>query len=121
MSIFNEFAAKIRGRWRRMDRLVRAMIVNWVGGMIVGLVCAALLLGFDFFSIRSLLLRSDVAVAGALLLSAGFAFTFGGLVCAGAVMTGFGVDDDSAPRGGRRFGALRAPRFARVAIPARRS
>lgn len=108
-----------RQRWRRMDRLVRAMIANWIGGMAVGLVCAALLLAFDFSGIRSLLWRSDMAISGTLLLCAAFAFTFGGLVCAAAVMR-FGSDDDDEPRGGRRARAAPALRPALAAAPARR-
>ena len=91
-----------RGRWRRSDRLVRAMIANWLGGMGVGLVCALITLAMDFDGIRSLLWRSDMAIVGTLMFCAAFAFTFGGLVCAAAVMR-FGSDDDDEPRGGRRY------------------
>ena len=96
-------------RWRASDRLVRAMIVNWIGGMIVGVVCATLLLAFDFFGVRSLLWRSDVCALGAIMLLLMFAFTFGGIVCAAAVMQ-FGADDE--PRGGR--GARLRPILANI-------
>ena len=87
-----------------MDRLVRTMIVNWLGGMAVGIVCAALLLTFDVAGVRSLLWRSDMAFAGTLMLMAAFAFTFGGLVCAAAVMRADDDDDERGPpRGGRKF------------------
>jgi len=85
-----------------MDRLVRTMIVNWLGGMAVGVVCAALLLIFDVAGVRSLLWRSDMAVAGTLMLTAAFAFTFGGLVCAAAVMRADDDDDRGPPRGRRK-------------------
>ena len=79
------------------------MIVNWLGGMAIGVVCAALLLIFDVAGVRSLLWRSDMAFAGTLMLTAAFAFTFGGLVCAAAVMRADDDDDRGPPRGGRRF------------------
>ncbi len=87
-------------RWGARQPLVRAMIVNWAFGMATGVFCALLILAFDFFGLRSLLWRSDALIPGLVLLCAGFAFTFGGVVCAAAVM-GFGADDDSLekPRG----------------------
>ncbi len=62
------------------------MILNWAFGMGIGVFCAALLLAFDIFGIRSLLWRSDVAFVGSAMLCAAFAFTFGGVVAAAAVM-----------------------------------
>jgi hypothetical protein len=97
-------------RWRASDRIVRAVIANWIGGMIVGLVCAALLLALDCFGLRSLLWRSDVCALGTIMLCLMFAFTFGGIVCAAAVMQ-FGCDDE--PRGG--CGATLRPSLANVA------
>jgi hypothetical protein len=88
-------------RWRAMDRVVRAVIANWISGMIVGLVSAASLLAFDSFGIRSLLWRSDVHALGTIMLFLMFVFTFGGIVCGAAVMQ-IGDDDDDEPRGGRR-------------------
>jgi hypothetical protein len=87
-------------RWGARQPLVRAMVVNWAFGMAIGVFCAALLLAFDFFGVRSLLWRSDGLIVGVAMLCAGFAFTFGGVVCAAAVM-GFEADDDSKgkPRG----------------------
>ena len=108
-----------RYRWLRMDRLVRAMIVNWIGGMGVGLICAALLLAYDFAGVRTLLLRSDMFITGTLMLFAAFAFTFGGIVCAAAVMR-FGSEDDDEPRGGRRSRVSREPRPVLAMAPARR-
>jgi len=87
-------------RWGPRDPLVRAMVVNWAFGMAIGVFCAVLLLALDFVGIRSLLLRSDMMIPGFVLLCAGFAFTFGGVVCAAAVMA-FGTDEDAKgkPRG----------------------
>ena len=87
-------------RWGERHRLARAMILNWVFGMVIGVFCAALLLVFDVFSLRSLLWRSDIAFVGAAMLCAAFAFTFGGVVAAAAVMQ-FDESHDE-PRGRRR-------------------
>jgi hypothetical protein len=87
-------------RWGARDPLVRAMVVNWAFGMAIGVFCAVLILVVDFVGLRSLLWRSDMLIPGVALLCAGFAFTFGGVVCAAAVM-GFEGDDISTgkPRG----------------------
>jgi hypothetical protein len=106
-------------RWRASDRVVRAVIANWIGGMIVGLVCAALLLACDSFGIRSLLWRSDVCALGTIMLFLMFAFTFGGIVCAAAVMQ-FGSDDDDEPRGGRRARGAATLRPILANVPAGR-
>ena len=103
--------AIVRRRWRAMDPIVRAMILNWIGGMGVGVVCAALMLLFDFAGLRTLLWRSDMPVAGTLMLSAGFAFTFGGLVAARG--------DERIRLGRRRQAARRPPLPARGATQAR--
>jgi len=87
-------------RWGRRHRLAQAMVVNWAFGMGIGVFCAALLLAFDIFGVRSLLWRSDVAFVGSAMLCAAFAFTFGGVVAAGAVMQ-LGESSDT-PRGDRR-------------------
>ncbi len=105
--------------WRRLGerhRLAQAMILNWAFGMGIGVFCAALLLAFDIFGIRSLLWRSDVAFVGSAMLCAAFAFTFGGIVAAAAVMQ-FDESHDE-PRGRRRRAHL--PRQRRVvAAPVR--
>lgn len=106
----------LRARWRRLDRLVRAIIVNWLLGMGVGVVCAAILLVIDFDGVRSLILRSDMPVVAILMLFAGFAFTFGGLVCAAAVML-MGSDDSDGPGGGGREWGEWKP--VRIRVPAR--
>ena len=87
-------------RWGQRHRLAQVVILNWAFGMAIGVFCAGLLLAFDIFSIRSLLWRSDVALVGSAMLCAAFAFTFGGVVAAAAVMQ---LDDSKdEPRGGRR-------------------
>jgi len=92
------------------------MILNWAFGMGIGVFCAALLLGFDVFGIRSLLLRSDVAFVGAAMLCAAFAFTFGGVVAAAAVMQ---LDESSdEPRGRGRRAQASQPQQS-VAAPVR--
>jgi len=58
------------------------------------------LLAFDIFGLRSLLWRSNIAFVGSAMLCAAFAFTFGGVVAAAAVMQ-FDESDDE-PRGRRR-------------------
>jgi hypothetical protein len=104
---------------KRLDPLVRYMIVNWALGALAGIVCASALLIIDPFGLRPLLWRSDVAVAALLLLYSGFMTTFGGLVCAAAVMfpDGFGPKDYSRPDGG--LGANVKPRLADARSPAR--
>jgi hypothetical protein len=103
-----------------MDRLVRMMIANWLIGMAVGLVCATILLALDIAGVRSLLWRSDMPVTATLMLFASFAFTFGGLVCAAAIM--MAKDDDvGPPRGGRKFRPAPRPQLAYAAAGARRA
>jgi len=103
-------------RWGERHRPARAMILNWAFGMGVGVFCAVLLLAFDLFGIRSLLGRSDVAFVGAAMLCAAFAFTFGGVVAAAAVMQ-FDESDDE-PRGRRRRAGTSRPQQP-VAAPIR--
>ncbi len=110
--------AHYQRRWRRIDPLVRMMIVNWIGGMLVGVICATLLLVFDFAGIRTLLFQSDMAVAGVAMLMASFAFTFGGLVCAAAVMRADDDDDRGPPRGGRKRGLASKEKLAFASVGA---
>jgi len=110
--------------WRRLGqrhRLAQVVILNWAFGMGIGVFCAALLLVFDIFGIRSLLWRSDVAFVGSAMLCAAFAFTFGGVVAAAAVMQ---LDEsDDAPRGrcrGARSSRPQRPVAAAVRAESRR-
>jgi hypothetical protein len=90
-----------RRRWRRMDRVVRLMLVNWLLGIGVGACLALGMLAFDVMGLRTLLWRSNVAVLGTVLFVSFFATSFGGIVAATAAMRA-GRDDDDEPRGGRR-------------------
>jgi hypothetical protein len=83
-----------------LDPLVRYMIFNWVLGALVGALFATALLVFDPFGLRPLMNDSGMGPAAAFLLYIGFMTSFGGLVCAAAVM--FPPDDDEPPRGGLR-------------------
>ena len=103
-------------RWGRRHRLAQAMVLNWAFGMSIGVFCAALLLAFDIFGVRSLLWRSDVAFVGSAMLCAAFAFTFGGVVAAAAVMQ---LDESGdEPRGRPRRARPPGPQQP-VAAPAR--
>lgn len=68
------------------DPVVRLVVVNWLLGMVLGLLAAGLVFWLDLGGLRSLLLQSDFALAGFALLFVSFAATFGGLVCGTAVM-----------------------------------
>jgi hypothetical protein len=100
--------AKPAVRARRLDRLVRHMVVNWALGALAGVVCASALLIVDPFGLRPLIWRSDAAIAALLLLYFGFMTTFGGLVCAAAVMAPPKDDDPPARRATRQRDAPRA-------------
>jgi hypothetical protein len=105
-------------RWGQRHRLAQAMILNWAFGMGIGVFCAALLLAFDIFGIRSLLWRSDVAFVGSAMLCAAFAFTFGGVVAAAAVMQFDETSDEPSGRG-RRVKTLRSRQSVAAAVRAR--
>ena len=102
----------VLARYRRIDPLVRFMIAHWALGAATGVVCAALLLLIDPFGLRPLIARSDAAALAVALLAFGFASTFGGLVCAAAVMfpDGYFARDREPPRG------LKAPAVPRPAL-----
>ncbi len=112
---------RVRRNWRRQDRLVRTMIANWLGGMVVGVVFAVVLLWLDVSGLRTLLWRSDMPITATLMLMGAFAFTFGGLVCAAAVMMAGHDDDLGPPRGGRKFKLTGRPQYALASAGARRA
>ena len=85
---------------KRSDKLVRYMIFNWVLGALLGALLATALLVFDPFGLRPLMNDSGMGAEAVFLLYVGFMATFGGLVCAAAVM--FPPKDDDPPRGGLR-------------------
>jgi len=100
---------------KRRDPLVRYMIFNWFLGALVGALLATALLVFDPFGLRPLMNDSGMGAEAVFLLYVGFMATFGGLVCAAAVM--FPPKDDDPPRGGLRGNvtpANWAPRLAYV-------
>ena len=82
-----------------MDPLVRMMLLNWASGIAVGVVCAAIVLADDLAGLRSLMIRSNFLWQGLALLFGGFAITFGGVVCATAIMT-LPTEEAPPPRGG---------------------
>jgi hypothetical protein len=96
------------------------MIANWFGGMVLGIVCAAVLLALDVAGLRTLLWRSDAPITATLMLMGAFAFTFGGLVCAAAVMIAGHDDDIGPPRGGRKFKFAQRSQLAYANVEARR-
>ena len=99
-----------------MDPLVRMMLLNWASGILVGVICASIVLAVDLAGIRSLMIRSNFLWQGLALLFGGFAITFGGVVCATAVMT-LPVEDESKPRGGLGQRILSAALMHAVARP----
>jgi len=106
-----------KARAKGLDLLVRYMIFNWFLGALFGALCATALLAFDPFGIRPLMNDSGMGATAAFLLYVGFMTTFGGLVCAAAVM--FPPKDDDPPRRGLRGNVT--PQIAHARIPVRRS
>lgn len=89
------------GRRGKLDPLVRYMLFHWMLGMLGGALCATLLLVFDPFRMWPLIHDSGLGFEAIFLLYIGFMSSFGGLVCAAAVMFP-PKDDDEPPRGGLR-------------------
>ena len=121
----NASAFSAPARRKKLDPLVRYMLFHWMLGMLGGALCTTLLLVFDPFGIWPLIHDSGMGVPAIFLLYIGFMTSFGGLVCAAAVMN-FGSDDDSLgkPRGLRLRSAPRPrPTLERIAIdpPGRRA
>lgn len=101
---------------RKMDPLVRMMLLNWATGIGVGIILALVVLAVDMAGIRSLMLRSNFVWQSLALLFGGFSITFGGVVCATAVMT-LPAEDESKPRGGLGQRILSAALMHAVARP----
>jgi hypothetical protein len=100
---------------KKLDPLVRYMIFHWVLGALGGALCTTALLVFDPFGLWPLIHDSGMGVEAIFLLYVGFMTSFGGLVCAAAVM--FPPKDDDPPRGGLRGNVTPAewkPRLAYV-------
>ena len=107
-------------RRKKLDPLVRYMLFHWMLGMLGGALCTTLLLVFDPFGIWPLIHDSGMGVPAIFLLYIGFMTSFGGLVCAAAVM--FPPDDDDTPRGGLRGNVIPSdwkPRPIPVRVPGR--
>ncbi len=105
--------ALARTRAKGLDPLVRYMIFHWVLGALGGALCTTAFLVFDPCGIWPLIHDSGMGVPAIFLLYIGFMTSFGGLVCAAAVM--FPPDDDEPPRGGLRGNVMPmnwAPRLA---------
>ncbi len=99
------------------DPLVRYIIFHWALGLLGGALCATLLLLFDPFGIRPLIRDSGLGVPALFLLYVGFMTSFGGLVCAAAVMfPPKDRDDDEPPRGGLRGKVPPKNRTVRLAL-----
>jgi hypothetical protein len=76
----------------KLDRLLpknpiwRFMVVHWGQGMLIGAVVTGAILTLDIGHLRTLMVHSNVLIPAGLLLFVGFATTFGGVLCASAVM-----------------------------------
>jgi hypothetical protein len=106
-----------RRRLKKLDPLVRYMIFHWALGMLGGALCVTLLLVFDPFGLWPLIHDSGMGFPALFLLYVGFMTSFGGLVCAAAVM--FPPNDDEPPRGGLRGNVIPSdwrPRLAPIAV-----
>jgi hypothetical protein len=85
-------SAKLRGmrhttrRWRRDHPIFPLLGVNLGAGLFVAAIAVGGLLLLDTHGLRSLILRDQAPVAALLLLSFGFAITFGSLLMGSAIM-----------------------------------
>ncbi len=91
---------------KRLDPLVRYMIFHWALGALGGALCTTALLVFDPFGIWPLIHDSGLGLPAIVLLYVGFMTSFGGLVCAAAVM--HPPKNDDPPRGGLRENVIPA-------------
>ena len=96
---------------RNASRLVRLMVSNWIFGWAVGWACAAAVLVSNVGGIRELMFKSELMVQGLALLFGGFGFTFGGVVCATAVML-LPIEDAPASHGGGAAAPVLLPAYA---------
>ena len=104
-----------KARARGADPLVEYMIFHWALGALGGALCVTALLVFDPFGLWPLIHDSGLGFPAIFLLYLGFMTSFGGLVCAAAVM--FPPKDDDPPRGGLRGNAAPSqPALAQVAV-----
>ena len=96
---------------KNSGRLVRLMIVNWAFGWAIGFVGAGAVLASNMASIRDIMFRSDVMWQALALLFGGFGFTFGGVVCATAVML-LPIEETESGRGGGHAAPVFLPAYA---------
>lgn len=95
--------------------IVRLVVINWMIGAALGVLCAGLLLWLDIAGLRTLMFRDAATMAAGLaLLLGGFAVTFGSVVAGSAIMALAAREE----RNDRGRPALAEPALA--AIPARR-
>lgn len=88
-------------RSREKDlRVVRMIIVNWIGGAFLGVVFAGALLWVDAGGLGGLILRSSNMVAALALLCGGFALTFASLAAGTAIMMMPKSDEPKDPPSG---------------------
>ena len=87
---------------RANRRLIRLMIVNWAFGWAIGAIAATAVLAVNLGGLRVLMMKSDLMWQGLALLFGGFGVTFGGVVCATAVMLLPTEEDETKPGGGAR-------------------
>jgi hypothetical protein len=96
---------------RNSSRLVRLMITNWVFGWAIGFVGAAAVLASNMAGIRDLMFKSDIMWQALALLFCSFGFTFGGVVCATAVML-LPIEETESGRGGGHAAPVFLPAYA---------
>ncbi len=105
---------------RDSSRLVRLMVTNWRFGWAVGFVGAGAVLASNMAGLRDLMFRSELMWQALALLFGGFGFTFGGVVCATAVML-LPIDGTDAGGGGGHAAPVFLPAYALAHVRKTRS
>lgn len=75
-----------RARRRRAMRVVHLIVLNWIGGALLGVFFAGLLIWSDLGGVGRLIMSATPIWPPLLLLFGGFALTFGSLVAGTAIM-----------------------------------
>ncbi len=96
---------------KNAGRLVRLMVMNWIFGWAIGWACASAVLLSNVGGIRVLMFKSEFMLQGLALLFGGFGFTFGGVVCATAVML-LPVEETETGHGGGTPAPVFLPAYA---------
>jgi hypothetical protein len=102
------------------NRLVRLMVANWTLGWAVGIVCASAILLSNLAGLRDLMMSSQLMLQGIALLYGGFGLTFGGVVCATAIML-LPTDEESWEGGGGTRAPILLPAYALAKVRAARA